>query len=67
MRSISPQFVLTDHTAAVKVLAWCPSKRGLLASGGGGEGDGTIRFGIQTPEVFKTQLILGHKCVLCCG
>eukprot|EP00978_Attheya_sp_CCMP212_P009957 scaffold23834_cov55-Attheya_sp.AAC.1 len=43
MGSISPQFVLTDHTAAVKALAWCPLKRGLLASGGG-EGDGTIKF-----------------------
>ncbi|KAJ2660323.1 substrate-specific activator of APC-dependent proteolysis [Coemansia sp. RSA 1200] len=30
-----PLFRLRDHTAAVKALAWSPTQRGLLASGGG--------------------------------
>ena len=30
-----PTFRLTDHTAAVKALAWCPHQRNLLATGGG--------------------------------
>eukprot|EP00189_Rhodosorus_marinus_P002787 CAMPEP_0113968802 /NCGR_PEP_ID=MMETSP0011_2-20120614/9784_1 /TAXON_ID=101924 /ORGANISM="Rhodosorus marinus" /LENGTH=485 /DNA_ID=CAMNT_0000982029 /DNA_START=343 /DNA_END=1800 /DNA_ORIENTATION=+ /assembly_acc=CAM_ASM_000156 len=38
-----PKFTLTEHTAAVKALAWCPWQRGLLASGGG-TADRTLRF-----------------------
>ena len=30
-----PTYSLTDHTAAVKALAWCPHQRNLLATGGG--------------------------------
>lgn len=31
----APRHVLTDHTAAVKALAWCPWQRNVLATGGG--------------------------------
>lgn len=34
---------LTQHTAAVKALAWCPWQPSLLATGGG-NGDGHMRF-----------------------
>ncbi|KAF9586232.1 ubiquitin-protein transferase activating protein [Lunasporangiospora selenospora] len=34
-RSITPKFTKTNHTAAVKALAWCPWQNNLLASGGG--------------------------------
>ena len=42
-RSQAPRHILTDHTAAVKALAWCPFQRNVLASGGG-TADRTIRF-----------------------
>lgn len=35
---VSPRVLLTQHKAAVKALAWCPLRRGLLASGGGTAG-----------------------------
>jgi cell division cycle 20-like protein 1 (cofactor of APC complex) len=38
-----PLLRFTDHTAAVKALAWSPHQRGLLASGGG-TADRHIRF-----------------------
>ncbi|KAF9287370.1 ubiquitin-protein transferase activating protein [Mortierella alpina] len=34
-RSTTPKFTKTNHTAAVKALAWCPWQNNLLASGGG--------------------------------
>eukprot|EP00762_Andalucia_godoyi_P005984 ANDGO_00113.mRNA.1 Anaphase-promoting complex subunit cdc20 len=39
----TPKFTKTEHTAAVKALAWCPWQQGLLASGGG-TADRTLRF-----------------------
>lgn len=33
--SIAPLYEWTDHMAAVKAIAWCPSTRNLLLSGGG--------------------------------
>jgi cell division cycle protein 20 (cofactor of APC complex) len=39
----APRVVLTEHTAAVKALAWAPFSRSLLASGGG-TADRTIKF-----------------------
>ena len=39
----TPRFVFSQHTAAVKALAWCPFRSSLLASGGG-TADRTIRF-----------------------
>jgi cell division cycle protein 20 (cofactor of APC complex) len=41
--SIAPTFSLTQHTAAVKALAWAPWQKNLLASGGG-TADRMIRF-----------------------
>jgi cell division cycle 20, cofactor of APC complex len=38
-----PLHTLTDHTAAVKAMAWCPWQRNLLATGGG-TADRCIRF-----------------------
>eukprot|EP00752_Nemacystus_decipiens_P004932 g4488.t1 len=38
-----PRETLRQHQAAVKALAWCPSQRHLLASGGG-TADRTIKF-----------------------
>jgi cell division cycle protein 20 (cofactor of APC complex) len=39
----TPKFRLTQHTAAVKALAWCPWQKNTLASGGG-TADRCIRF-----------------------
>ena len=39
----APMHTLTQHTAAVKALAWSPRQRNLLATGGG-TADRTIRF-----------------------
>eukprot|EP01114_Cavostelium_apophysatum_P017938 TRINITY_DN5436_c0_g1_i1.p1 TRINITY_DN5436_c0_g1~~TRINITY_DN5436_c0_g1_i1.p1 ORF type:complete len:546 (+),score=114.24 TRINITY_DN5436_c0_g1_i1:232-1869(+) len=41
--SNSPLLRFSDHTAAVKAIAWSPHQRGLLASGGG-TADRCIRF-----------------------
>jgi cell division cycle 20-like protein 1 (cofactor of APC complex) len=41
--SSAPQAKFTQHTAAVKAIAWSPHQRGLLASGGGIT-DGCIKF-----------------------
>jgi len=41
--STTPVLRLSNHTAAVKALAWSPHQHGLLASGGG-TADRTIRF-----------------------
>jgi cell division cycle protein 20 (cofactor of APC complex) len=40
--SATPRHVFAEHKAAVKALAWCPWKPGLLATGGG-SADRTIR------------------------
>ncbi|KAI8918305.1 WD40-repeat-containing domain protein [Powellomyces hirtus] len=42
-RSSVPKFTKTDHTAAVKALAWCPWQLNTLASGGGSH-DRTVHF-----------------------
>lgn len=39
----TPQFIIRDHKAAVKALAWCPWQDGLLATGWGLE-DGTVKL-----------------------
>lgn len=41
--SEEPLYKFSDHTAAVKAIAWSPHQRGLLASGGG-TADRKIRF-----------------------
>eukprot|EP01017_Pseudomicrothorax_dubius_P040893 TRINITY_DN6485_c0_g1_i4.p1 TRINITY_DN6485_c0_g1~~TRINITY_DN6485_c0_g1_i4.p1 ORF type:complete len:434 (+),score=70.69 TRINITY_DN6485_c0_g1_i4:379-1680(+) len=40
---MEPRFIMRDHRAAVKSLAWCPWQRFLLASGGG-TADKSIKF-----------------------
>lgn len=52
---ITPKHVLSEHTAAVKALAWSPHERNLLATGGG-TADRHIRFwntatGVQTNSI----------------
>ncbi|ORY76964.1 sleepy-like protein Slp1 [Protomyces lactucae-debilis] len=42
-RSSIPKFTKTNHTAAVKALAWCPWNTSLLATGGGSS-DRNIHF-----------------------
>jgi cell division cycle 20-like protein 1 (cofactor of APC complex) len=43
MHSLSPTQIYTNHSAAVKAIAWSPHHHGLLASGGGAA-DQCIRF-----------------------
>ncbi|KAL7547014.1 hypothetical protein ACHAWF_010327 [Thalassiosira exigua] len=43
LSALGPRLALSHHKAAVKALAWCPFRRGLLASGGG-TADRTIKF-----------------------
>jgi cell division cycle 20-like protein 1 (cofactor of APC complex) len=43
VHSSSPQLRFSEHTAAVKAIAWSPHQKGLLASGGG-TADRCIRF-----------------------
>lgn len=43
MQSTQPVLKFSDHTAAVKAIAWSPHQHGVLASGGG-TADRCIRF-----------------------
>jgi WD40 repeat protein len=43
LHSTAPTLKFSDHTAAVKAIAWSPHQHGLLASGGG-TADRCIRF-----------------------
>lgn len=56
----TPRFVLTDHHAAVKALAWCPWQRGLLASGGG-TADRTIKTWNATTGSMLTNTDTGSQ------
>ena len=47
--------MLTDHKAAVKALDWCPSKRGLLASGGE-SADRCIKFWDSSTGKMKRSI-----------
>lgn len=50
--SCVPLYRFTNHTAAVKAIAWSPHQRGLLASGGG-TADRCIRFwNVSTGEMI---------------
>ena len=40
---VAPRLVLKQHKAAVKAMDWCPTNRGLLATGGGND-DRTIKL-----------------------
>lgn len=59
-----PLFQLTDHSAAVKALAWCPWQNNLLASGGG-TADRSIRFwNTTTGECLNTIQTDSQVCSL---
>lgn len=51
-----PRETLRQHQAAVKALAWCPSQRHLLASGGG-TADRTIK--VRTISVGRASTAEG--------
>lgn len=64
MTSASPRFSATDHTAAVKALAWCPWKSNLLASGGG-TADRTIKLWNTTNSACVHSIDTGSQvCAL---
>lgn len=56
----SARLRLTDHTAAVKALDWCPLKRNLLASGGGNT-DQTIKFWDTCSGKLKNSIHTGSQ------
>lgn len=55
LNSSSPMMKFSEHTAAVKAIAWSPHQHGLLASGGG-TADRCIRFW-NTATNFKLNTI----------
>lgn len=59
----TPLHRFTDHTAAVKAIAWSPHKRGLLASGGGTL-DRTIRFWNTITGAAISEVDTGSQ--VCC-
>mmetsp|Transcript_21320 Transcript_21320/g.70456 ORF Transcript_21320/g.70456 Transcript_21320/m.70456 type:complete len:487 (+) Transcript_21320:68-1528(+) len=61
----SPLLRFSDHTAAVKALAWSPHQNGLLASGGG-TADRCIRFwNTQTATALSALDTGSQVCNLC--
>jgi WD40 repeat protein len=60
--SANPVLKFSDHTAAVKAIAWSPHQHGLLASGGG-TADRCIRFWNTTTSTALNHLDTG--AVLC--
>ena len=58
--------VFSQHTAAVKALAWHPTRRHLLASGGG-TSDRTIRFWNASTGAERSSIHTGSRYAACCG
>ncbi|KAG0083766.1 ubiquitin-protein transferase activating protein [Podila epicladia] len=56
----TPKFTKTNHTAAVKALAWCPWQNNLLASGGG-TADKQIHFWNTTTGARVNSLNTGSQ------
>ena len=56
----SPRFVLRGHKAAVKALAWCPFRRGLLATGGG-TADQCVKLWESSTGVVKESFQTGSQ------
>jgi len=56
----SPRYTLTDASAAVKALAWCPFQRNLLATGAG-TADRQIRFYNTTNGTLAQQIDTGSQ------
>lgn len=55
-----PLYKFTQHTAAVKAIAWSPHQRGLLASGGG-TADRKIRFWNTTNGTLVNEIDTGSQ------
>jgi hypothetical protein len=71
-RSQQPVLRLTQHTAAVKAIAWSPHQQGLLASGGG-TADRCIRFwntangnALNSIDTGSQASFLYHDLYICC-
>ncbi|KAI5180433.1 cell division cycle 20, cofactor of APC complex [Nematocida sp. AWRm80] len=61
---IRPKRQLTGHTAAVRALAWCPWKKGILSTGGGA-GDTTIKtWDAETGQCQNTLKTNSQVCSL---
>ena len=61
---VSPKHVLSEHSAAVKALAWSPHERNLLATGGG-TADRHIRFWNTTTGTQINSIDTGSQvCAL---
>lgn len=59
-----PRFTLTQHSAAVKAIAWCPLQPSLLATGGGSK-DRMIRvWNTQTGEMICEENAESQVCSL---
>jgi WD40 repeat protein len=58
LHSTSPLLKFSDHTAAVKAIAWSPHQHGLLASGGG-TADRCIRFWNTTTAAKLSNIDTG--------
>ncbi|CAM0870305.1 unnamed protein product [Alopecurus aequalis] len=58
--SIQPVLKYTEHTAAVKAIAWSPHVNGLLASGGG-TADRCIRFWNTTTNTHLSSMDTGSQ------
>ncbi|BGP16460.1 hypothetical protein JCM10213_003907 [Rhodosporidiobolus nylandii] len=56
----APKMSKTNHTAAVKALAWCPWNSSLLASGGGSS-DRTIHFWNTTQSARLNSLVTNSQ------
>ncbi|OZJ04249.1 hypothetical protein BZG36_02483 [Bifiguratus adelaidae] len=59
-RSTTPRMTKTNHTAAVKALAWCPWQNSLLASGGGTH-DRNIHFWNATTGARVNSIDTGSQ------
>ncbi|BFZ53193.1 WD repeat-containing protein slp1 [Savitreella phatthalungensis] len=55
-RSSIPKFTKTNHTAAVKALAWCPWNNSLLATGGGSTDKTIHMFSSTSGSRLATQV-----------
>ena len=59
-----PRYIINDHQAAVKALAWCPWSKNVLASGGG-TADRTIRiWNSSTGNNLKTVETGSQVCAI---
>ncbi|GAA6001441.1 hypothetical protein JCM10207_006668 [Rhodosporidiobolus poonsookiae] len=56
----APKMSKTNHTAAIKALAWCPWNSSLLASGGGSS-DRTIHFWNTTQSARLNSLVTSSQ------